>query len=165
MKAKELIELLKPYEEYYVIRSILDHESDNNIYIAPSLTYKYFTGIKVEEGNHNPLQLYSVKIIMEDTKQSHYGYNSHSVSIIDINNTLTDYWIGPYKMLVPNSIDSVVAKDGRNIRYKNGSETELGVLTSITKRNIWLLMQLNQGKNIIIKKFNPFRLIQFMNQK
>jgi len=41
-------------------------------------------------------------------------------------NTMTDcenYWIGPYGVLIPNNIDSVIARDGGNILYKNGSQT------------------------------------------
>lgn len=33
------------------------------------------------------------------------------------------YWIGPYRVLVPNSIESVPMGDGRNFYYKNGKKT------------------------------------------
>lgn len=35
------------------------------------------------------------------------------------------YWIGPYGILVPQSIDDVVDEDGVNILYKNGTKTKL----------------------------------------
>ncbi|BCS82815.1 hypothetical protein QLL95_gp0326 [Cotonvirus japonicus] len=38
--------------------------------------------------------------------------------------TATTCWVGPYGVLVPNSIDNVVAEDGYNTLYKDGSETE-----------------------------------------
>ena len=36
-----------------------------------------------------------------------------------------NYWKGPYGCLVPWSFGTCVAQDGRNIKYKDGSETEL----------------------------------------
>jgi len=35
-----------------------------------------------------------------------------------------NHWAGPHEVLVPNSIKSVVARDGYNTMYKNGMETE-----------------------------------------
>lgn len=45
----------------------------------------------------------------------------------------SDYWIGPYGIRVPNSVERVRAADGSNSRYKDGSETEMAVRNSITE--------------------------------
>ena len=46
----------------------------------------------------------------------------------------SDFWIGPYGMRVPNNVDSVVAADGGNRRYKDGSETEAYFPNSPSKK-------------------------------
>lgn len=38
--------------------------------------------------------------------------------------TTENYWTGPYGVLVPEYIDEIIAKDGYNLRYKDGSVTE-----------------------------------------
>ena len=38
--------------------------------------------------------------------------------------TTTDYWLGPYDILISNAIDHVPAKDGFNTVYKDGTETK-----------------------------------------
>ena len=35
------------------------------------------------------------------------------------------YWIGPYGILVPSKINSVLAEDGYNTLYSDGCETEM----------------------------------------
>lgn len=47
--------------------------------------------------------------------------------IVDNENNNDGFWIGPYGVLIPNSIDSVVASDGGNTRFKTGGETEMGI--------------------------------------
>lgn len=42
----------------------------------------------------------------------------------------TDYWSGPYGVRVPNSVKYVVASDGYNSRYKDGSETEMCMINA-----------------------------------
>jgi hypothetical protein len=44
-----------------------------------------------------------------------------------------EYWLGPYDVRVPLEVDSVVASDGGNRRYKNGSQTEKFVQPKMTK--------------------------------
>ena len=38
------------------------------------------------------------------------------------------YWVGPYGVLVPDYTDRIVASDGYNTQYKDGSVTERGCL-------------------------------------
>lgn len=64
---------------------------------------------------------------------------------------LANYWVGPYKVLVPNSITSIVAKDGRNTRYKNGSETEMAV-QPITKEKYLATYATKSGKKYYYKE-------------
>ena len=45
------------------------------------------------------------------------------------NDELVSYWIGPYGVLVPQGLKSVVAKDGGNTRYFDGTETEKFVVS------------------------------------
>jgi hypothetical protein len=40
-----------------------------------------------------------------------------------------DYWIGPYGIKVPNNINCVIAEDGHNILYKDGEQTQTGLMT------------------------------------
>jgi hypothetical protein len=47
------------------------------------------------------------------------------------------YWIGPYGVFVPNKYDSVVAADGSNILYKDGSQTLIFVANPLTRLQ-WL---------------------------
>ena len=42
---------------------------------------------------------------------------------IEINNK-NDYWLGPYNIRIPNSIEDVRSTDGCNMLSKDGSETE-----------------------------------------
>lgn len=80
MKVKELIELLKPYEEYYVVQSDTDHEYDENIYIAPSLTYRYFTGCEIKEHSHDLIKPSNIKLFTENiTSASHKFFESPSI--------------------------------------------------------------------------------------
>ena len=51
------------------------------------------------------------------------GFNARAKYLNTIDNT---YWFGPYDVLVPNKIESVVAADGYNTHYKNGKITEMG---------------------------------------
>ena len=44
------------------------------------------------------------------------------------------YWTGPYNIRVSNFVNAVTAADGGNLLYKNGQETELGVLKPLSKR-------------------------------
>lgn len=45
----------------------------------------------------------------------------------------SNYWIGPYGILVPNNINHVVASDGGNIFYKDGRETEMFVVNPVSE--------------------------------
>jgi hypothetical protein len=45
----------------------------------------------------------------------------------------TRYWLGPYGIRIPNHIEIVTAADGGNMRYKDGGETEMGVMDPPTK--------------------------------
>ncbi|AFX92084.1 hypothetical protein CE11_00051 [Megavirus courdo11] len=38
----------------------------------------------------------------------------------------TKYWIGPYGVLVPDSINLVVSEDGYNLMFQDGDITERG---------------------------------------
>lgn len=46
-------------------------------------------------------------------------------------NTVThgdlNFWVGPYGILVPDEIDSIVARDGGNTLYRDSSETKMYV--------------------------------------
>lgn len=37
----------------------------------------------------------------------------------------SEYWKGPYGVLVPLNVERIIAGDGFNTRYQDGSETEL----------------------------------------
>jgi len=41
-----------------------------------------------------------------------------------------EYWTGPYDVLVSNNIKSVVADDGYNTHYSNGSVTEMFMMNA-----------------------------------
>lgn len=43
------------------------------------------------------------------------------------------YWLGPYDIRVPNNIEYIISSDGGNTRYKNGGETEMCVMTPLTR--------------------------------
>lgn len=38
---------------------------------------------------------------------------------------MNEYWIGPYGILIPDTIKSVIDIDGINTIYKDGSSTEI----------------------------------------
>ena len=40
------------------------------------------------------------------------------------------YWEGPYGVLVPLDVKRVVADDGHNTLYQDGSQTERGIIRS-----------------------------------
>ncbi len=44
-----------------------------------------------------------------------------------------NFWIGPYDVRIPESINSIKAADGKNTLYKNGSQTELPIYYFPTK--------------------------------
>lgn len=48
------------------------------------------------------------------------------------------YWEGSHGCLVPWHLESCTAKDGGNIRYRDGSQTEMGVSPQPSKRE-WLI--------------------------
>lgn len=45
----------------------------------------------------------------------------------------SNYWIGPYGILVPNDVLYVVAADGINTLYIDGSETEMATDTPLSE--------------------------------
>ena len=49
----------------------------------------------------------------------------------------TNYWIGPYSVLVPSKISYVVASDGCNTLYQTGEQTERGCLGIIMNEEIY----------------------------
>jgi hypothetical protein len=58
------------------------------------------------------------------------------------------YWFGPYNVLVPNTIDKIVAEDGYNTLYKDGTESEIYRQDSLSKDE-WLAKYAsynNQGR-------------------
>ncbi len=46
---------------------------------------------------------------------------------------ISNYWIGPFGVLVANNINSVVAEDGGNTLHKNGSMTKMCCMDRISK--------------------------------
>jgi len=70
---------------------------------------------------------------------------SSSLSVEPTINPQT-HWVGPYGMLVPNSVNMVTATDGFNTRYKDGGETEMGMLNPP-----------KMDKNIYLSKYAEFR--------
>ena len=38
----------------------------------------------------------------------------------------TTHWVGPYGVLVPNSINLVISEDGYNLMFQDGGRTERG---------------------------------------
>lgn len=64
------------------------------------------------------------------------NYSGSNYSDVDPNENMkndnyvvcnSSHWVGPYNVLVPNYITSVVASDGGNRRFKDGGETEMGI--------------------------------------
>lgn len=49
-----------------------------------------------------------------------------------------DYWVGPYGCLISRSLNSCVAGDGGNTRYKDGSETEACCMSAKLTKQEWL---------------------------
>lgn len=60
------------------------------------------------------------------------------------NNTIcyegNEYWFGPYKCLVPISINSCIAQDGSNTLFRDGSETEIDMEDEPPTKQEWLDM-------------------------
>ena len=48
-------------------------------------------------------------------------------------NIMANFWIGPYDVRVPNSVDCVKWKDDRNSQYSFGAITEMPVGNILTK--------------------------------
>ena len=63
------------------------------------------------------------------TYSSQFGnnFNKNLVTTLEkqltLNTNKNDYWLGPYNIRVPNTINIVTASDGVNILYKNGTIT------------------------------------------
>ena len=51
--------------------------------------------------------------------------------VFDNNDDTIYYWVGPYGMLIPSTIDAVSAEDGSNTTYSDGSTTEMGVRLTV----------------------------------
>jgi len=81
-----------------------------------------------------------------------------------------EYWLGPYGVRVPKTIDGIRAEDGGNILYQDGSVTEKGILNPISekeykeiytelKKNGYYyyvgLKPISYISNTITKSFNP----------
>jgi hypothetical protein len=44
-----------------------------------------------------------------------------------------EYWIGPYDIKVPISVNSVPAEDGGNMLYQTGRRTEMNITTELSE--------------------------------
>jgi hypothetical protein len=53
------------------------------------------------------------------------------------NDIVKTHWNGPYKCLIPISLDCCVAEDGGNTLYQNRSKTEMCIMPELTKQE-WL---------------------------
>ena len=85
---------------------------------------------------------YSMEKINNDNSADNFLRNpfiiqSSNSNVVNNNNDKAGYWCGPYDCLIPDSCNSCVAGDGGNTRYKRGSETEMHVTPSLTKKQ-WL---------------------------
>jgi hypothetical protein len=60
-------------------------------------------------------------------------------------------WIGPYGVIVSQNINSVVAKDGENTLYKDGTETEVYVTNHPTEQE-WLAKYSYISNNMLFYK-------------
>jgi hypothetical protein len=65
-----------------------------------------------------------------------------------------NYWLGPYETLIHESLDSCVAKDGINVLYKDGCETEVNVSRGLTGDE-WLEKYAVEHDNLYFYKENP----------
>jgi len=55
----------------------------------------------------------------------------------------SQFWVGPYGVLVPNSITKVKAIDGKNWIKKDGSETERFIPYPWPTKEQWLIQNAN----------------------
>jgi len=67
---------------------------------------------------------------MGSTPSSSATSNTTTTTTINMEN----HWEGPYGMLVPNSVNYVIAEDGYNTHYKDGGVTEM-YMTNAPKMN------------------------------
>lgn len=66
------------------------------------------------------------------------NFKDHSGNdLVGLRNDHNLYWLGPYQILVPYEIKSVVAADGSNSININGSQSELFVKNPISKEEYY----------------------------